>query len=312
MIIAVSGYFGDAVWGCGGALAEVARTPTQRPEPAGVATQPQRPEPAGPADPPARRAAVGSRCLIVTAFTATAPSSVGAEPAGCPAVDGRGDRDAILRCRWDDLHAAGRLGAAVTHLELVAANHRRGRHGQAEYTAEADLFDVARPPAEHLVTRLASAIARIVSAYRPEIVYIPLAAGGHVDHRACRLAADGACRQCAWPVRVRYYGEPTTRTVQTAEDSPGGAHLEVGQAALSAAAFASKVAALGEYRSLVELASPGNLGLHAAALARDAAAQGVSPVEHWWWPARPGPGPGPDGLAPAQHPRVAERKQEGR
>ncbi len=98
-----------------------------------------------------------------------------------------------VAARWvEDLEACRLLGAEAVHLEVPDAIYRRGPGGEPLYPDQPDIFGEPRPADRAPAARLRQALASQIT---PETrLYVPLAVGGHVDHRLTRQAAEGLAR----------------------------------------------------------------------------------------------------------------------
>lgn len=215
-VLFISAHYGDVVYNCGGAIAQAVRT--------------------------------GSSCLVATVFAGSPTRRPSTELARRMQQELNLDPDYDAICRWDDLHAVGRLGGSVTHLNFLAAIHRRGPHGQPEYTTIADMSNRSRPPSEPLVASLAVQIDRLLATFRPKLLYVPMADGQHVDHRATRQAVARAAAQSFDGPSLRFYEEPQGVAGDPTSD-PQNANLKSGLTMLSPGTLELKLAALAEYHA---------------------------------------------------------------
>ena len=132
-------------------------------------------------------ARTGKRVLIVTLHTAD-PSS-GRLSALAEAVHGEWGLgpDAMEARRDEDRKACAALGAELRHEPLVDALYRLGAGGEPFYESPSAL----RGPPVRADLAHVDALTRVLEALPPaERIYGPLAAGGHVDHRLTRRAAE--------------------------------------------------------------------------------------------------------------------------
>ncbi len=101
-----------------------------------------------------------------------------------------GGMDAYAIRRAEDMEACARLGAAPRHFDLPECIYRRLPGGQPVIHARDDLFRPYHPGEQPLVETIAGILRREAPAAVRLVV--PLTAGGHVDHRIVRAAAEAA------------------------------------------------------------------------------------------------------------------------
>jgi LmbE family N-acetylglucosaminyl deacetylase len=96
--------------------------------------------------------------------------------------------------RAEDAESCRRLGVAYEHWGFTEAVYRLGAEGEPRYPTRKSLF--LAPSGDDVPHAL---IERLAAAEKAGLVVAPLAAGGHVDHRLVRLAAErvfGAALVC--------------------------------------------------------------------------------------------------------------------
>ena len=106
------------------------------------------------------------------------------------------DADYMALRRREDLEWAERLGATTIHGSLREAPHRG-------YDSAAALFSGIHS-ADFVGTALENWLSRIVAELEPELVFLPLGIGSHVDHVWLRQAAETALSH---RVPLVYYGD---------------------------------------------------------------------------------------------------------
>jgi LmbE family N-acetylglucosaminyl deacetylase len=148
----VSPHFDDAALSCGGTVALAAR-------------------------------AGGAR--VVTVFAGEATSGLNEFAQFQHQRWGTGE-DAVGERQREDLAAMRQLGAESSWLDFPDAIYR-----ERLYVSDEDLFGPVK--AEDMETAMAvvDEIVVMAGATQPARIYLPLAVGGHVDHRICRMAARG-------------------------------------------------------------------------------------------------------------------------
>ena len=131
--------------------------------------------------------------LIATVATAPAPARLSRYAARFHRRGGLG-ADAMERRREEDREAARRLGAEALHLGLPDAIYRVDpQSGRPFYPRWWALVGRARS-ADSLRPLLRRALAELPES---ELLLVPFAIGGHVDHRLTREAAESVLRRSA-------------------------------------------------------------------------------------------------------------------
>jgi LmbE family N-acetylglucosaminyl deacetylase len=280
-IVCLSPHFDDAVLSCGGLLHRAVRT--------------------------------GHRALAVTICAAPPPADElspyatrlharwGADSAASSAA-------MVARRRSEDEAALARLGVAAVYLDLPDAIYRRDpTSGDWLYAGHAGIFGpVARAEAP-LTEALGSRLVSLPGVGRRTVCLAPLAAGGHVDHRLVRRAAESA-----WGVGVlRYYEDYP----YAAEPGAVGAALGPDDAwrgrrrSLDAADVDAKLAAVACYASQISTFWADRADMEAAVRAfATSVGRGGRPAERLW---RRGPTPGPAGARDATPAGIPPQRGSG-
>lgn len=97
-------------------------------------------------------------------------------------------RDAVARRRAEDESACRELGALPVHLDIPDCIYRRADSGEPLYPQGGDIFGNLHPGEQALVEHLATLLMSRLPA--DAVLVVPLALGGHVDHRLTRAAAE--------------------------------------------------------------------------------------------------------------------------
>lgn len=143
------------------------------------------------------RVAAGQSVLVVTV-------GAGDEPAGADEVSalvrtlhrawrldrprpGTHDKGVVGRRRAEDRAACGILGAEALHWDLLEAVYRRDGSGEPFYGTLDELFGPLPPDDRPTILAVAE---RLASLPPHRELFVPLGAGGHVDHRIARRAAE--------------------------------------------------------------------------------------------------------------------------
>src|SRR5262249_52194579 len=134
------------------------------------------------------------------------------------------------------------LGSDYRWLEFPDAIYRGDL-----YLSDEDLFGAVKDGDAAVATAVATAIAGLVEETCAPRVYLPLAVGGHVDHRICRAAAT------ALPVEVLLYEDfPYTATPGAVEEAVRSSGLSLKPELVDVSdAIDRRLAAIGAYPSQI-------------------------------------------------------------
>ncbi len=228
-----------------------------------------------------RQAQAGQRVTVLTVF------------AGAPEPDARLSPYAQqLHARWgqpveaarqrqaEDLEALARLGAEAIHWPYLDCIYRRTPDGDFPYASEDALWGETHPSDAGLIEELARRLSGLpLPADGPR--YVPLAVGGHVDHRILRRAAE-ACR----PPLTYYEDFPYARDPRALHAALPQGRWRAELVPLSRQALEAKAAAIACYRSQVSTfwEDPNEVDATVRAFARRTG--GVEPAERYWRPVR--------------------------
>jgi LmbE family N-acetylglucosaminyl deacetylase len=112
-------------------------------------------------------------------------------------------REAYQQRRQEDILACQRLGATYQHFSIPDCIYRTTANSPGYlYTSEQAIFGPLQPVEAALITSLSQDIAQRIPA-QAELV-IPMALGGHVDHRLARAAAESLAQPRP---RLWYYAD---------------------------------------------------------------------------------------------------------
>ena len=139
----------------------------------------------------AQQRAAGERVVIAT-ICAAAPnyaelSDFAAEQHQRWLARSQGQDPIALR-RREDQAAAAQLRAELRFLNQLDAVYRRGSDGVWLYDSEEAIFGPPHPADRDAWLR--AELEQLAQKMRPTVIYAPLAAGGHVDHRRVRAIAE--------------------------------------------------------------------------------------------------------------------------
>lgn len=179
--------------------------------------------------------------------------------------------------RGEDAAALQLLGADFCHIGFMDCVYRRSQAGFC-YVTEESLFGPVHPDDELRVKELAGRLDGMGSLSPGVSVFSPLAVGNHVDHQLVRRAAELWCRS-----RLLYYEDfPYSDGASTPAEA-GAASPRI--VPLSEADVEAKVAAIGRYRSQVEVLFGGYVELEASVRAYGRLASGEEGwAERFWCP----------------------------
>ncbi|HIE39625.1 MAG TPA: GlcNAc-PI de-N-acetylase [Anaerolineales bacterium] len=150
-------------------------------------------------------------------------------------------RDAPAARRAEDRAALALLGAEPTHWNLPECIYRSATDGAFLYPTWEALWGPLHPADGPLLKELARRIGALPEA---ATLYVPLGAGGHVDHRLVRRAAEAAARPLLYYEEYPYAEDP--RAVEAALE---GARWEPEPVFLDEEVLEAKIAAVACYRS---------------------------------------------------------------
>jgi LmbE family N-acetylglucosaminyl deacetylase len=151
-------------------------------------------------------------------------------------------RDAPAIRRVEDQAALTLLGVDALHWDFPECIYRRDADSTPLYPDEASLWGPLHPTDSLLIEALAQRIADLPAAR----LCVPLGAGGHVDHRLLRQAAESSGRALVCYEEYPYAEEP--QVVQSVIVGEGWSPELV---FLDEAALQAKIAALECYRSQI-------------------------------------------------------------
>ena len=184
--------------------------------------------------------------------------------------------DALEVRRREDRDAVGYLGAAAVHWPYRDCIYRRTMEGHFAYPDEEALWGSIDPADMSLIRILRDRIATLALESSARF-YVGLAAGGHVDHRIVRSAAEesGVC--------LTFYEDfPYAEHAESLTTALGGGAWCAQTVPLSDDALERKIAAIARYRTQVSTfwGSLGEMAESVRAYAEQVG--GGTPAERYW------------------------------
>jgi len=231
MHLYLSPHLDDAVLSCGGQIAQLVRA--------------------------------GHRVRVITVFAGDAVSQAAVSP-HVQELHRRWQLDPdnpIPGRRAEDLAALQTLGVDaqdILHLAFPDCVYRLGKMGWPLYFTRDAIFGEIAPVEALLIDHIASAIGHQLSAIRdPEskiILYLPLAAGHHVDHQMVRRAGEkwftSQLANLKSRISMVYYEDyPYAEKPEAIRAALGAETFRVELVELDEAALEAKIAAIACYRS---------------------------------------------------------------
>jgi len=147
----------------------------------------------------ARMRGAGAEPHVLTFFTRTRYA---------PTHPAHGDRLEVSRVREEEERAWARANGVLLHRATLDDSSLRGYDDDTELGAE---------PAADVVSKVARHVETVLSEVDPGLVLVPLAAGGHVDHAAVRIAAA----KLVPPALLAWYEDLPYATTDRPELPPG-------------------------------------------------------------------------------------------
>ena len=173
--------------------------------------------------------------LVARRQVPTVVTSTGGLPSGSE------DRDYVVRRRREDDRACRVIGCNNDVLPILDASFRMDSTGEPLYPS---VFTPIRPD-DDVVDRIVRELAPFLRA-EGVVLYAPAAIGGHVDHLACRAAAEqlkSRVTSLLWYRDFFYHRE-------NPDDPPGLVRSRI--IALTARELQLKIAAFTKYRSQLQ------------------------------------------------------------
>lgn len=155
--------------------------------------------------------------------------------------------DTVALRRAEDIEACMSLGADWLHLQIPDCIYRRNIvNGIPLYDHDEALFGAIDPNEMNLVANISRQLGSLPSS---ELIYVPLAAGNHVDHQLTRLAAENWLEPSSFLYYEEYpYAQAESKLV-TALSDDGQWHAEVVH--LEPANVEARIQAVACYRSQI-------------------------------------------------------------
>lgn len=184
--------------------------------------------------------------------------------------------EAARQRREEDVEALALVGAEPVHWPYLDCVYRRTSEGGFPYVSEGALWG----PIHTSDLRLIQELAQRIAALRPgpcARLYSPLGAGGHVDHRIVRQAAEASGHEL-----VHYEDFPYARDPQALDAALEGGRWTAELVPLSERALQARVDAIACYRSQLSTFWGGRDEMSAAVREYAALAGGGKPTERYW------------------------------
>ena len=157
--------------------------------------------------------------------------------------------DPLRTRKQEDVRALELLGAAYRHLSLADCAYRQVK-GEALYPSEASLFGDIHP-SDYAFEALSTC--DLLDRARPDVIYLPLAVGQHVDHQIVRRWGLTLVEEHRDALQFRFYAEyPYSRFSGVADALQQiNLPLRMFTIQLDEAAVEAKIRAIGCYQSQI-------------------------------------------------------------
>ncbi|NOZ04989.1 MAG: PIG-L family deacetylase [Chloroflexi bacterium] len=188
--------------------------------------------------------------LIITVFAGT-PDYAHVSPFARVQHGYWGDPpDPMALRRQEDIAAADRLGTTVYHLPFLDAVYRTDPDGRPLYASEEAIFGDVVPPDGALTGQIADYLDLLL--LPGSHLYVPLAAGNHVDHQIVRASVEGLAHR---GIPLTFYEDfpYVTRTDESDWRPAVTASLQPQIEALDDAALQAKIEAISCYTSQLDI-----------------------------------------------------------
>jgi LmbE family N-acetylglucosaminyl deacetylase len=219
----------------------------------------------------------GARVVVVTVFAA-APDPHTPLSSYARELHARWGQSAaaVQRRQEEDVQALALLGAEPLHWPYMDCIYRSIPGGGVPYASEDALWGEIDPSETGLIRELA---VRITALWPPSrgMLYVPLGAGRHVDHRIVRQAAERAGRSLTYYEDFPY-AEDRKAVKAAMTDSGWKAEL----LPLSQEALEGKIAAIACYRSQISTFWGDRTHMAAAVRAFAQRTGDGTPAERYW------------------------------
>ncbi len=242
----------------------------------------------------------GERVLVATIFASALAPDAPLSPFAQTLHTRWGHMDgADARRRAEDRAALALLGADVVHWPYADCIYRQTPDGHFPYVSEEALWGGVHPGEVGLVAELAARIAALplglgdegehVGPPRP-VIYAPLAAGQHVDHKIVRRAVSDILASTERGYEMLFYEDyPYAEDPQTVQDALGAqaTQWQAESVPLTEEALEIKIAAIAQYRSQISTFWTSSAQMEAAIRAFAEQVGGGSLAERYWRFERP-------------------------
>ncbi len=234
----------------------------------------------------------GERVLVVTIFASAPAPDAPLSPFAQELHARWGHLDgADARRRAEDRAALALLGADVIHWPYADCIYRQTPDSHFPYASEEALWGEIHPGEASLVAELAARITALPLKDGGEgVVYAPLAAGHHVDHKIVRRAVSDPPASTDRGYAVVFYEDyPYAEDPRAVRDALGAQATQwrAESVPLVEEALEIKIAAIAQYRSQLSTFWTSQAQMAAAIRAFVEQVGGGSPAERYWRFERP-------------------------
>ncbi len=222
----------------------------------------------------------GCETLIATFFTAQPNGPLSAAAQEFHARCHLDDSSAVATRVAEDLAARAVLRSDGVHLGLEECFYRQ-RGGLPVHAAESSIFESTPEDESDVLDKVTEGLREVIRTFEPDLVFLPLGVGNHIDHLLVRGAAM-RMRHASRAARWLAYEELPYVLFERCKGYDAGLEGPSLQVETSAAAWPRKLEAIGCYTSQLPILFEAATGWRQEVLRHATAGRLARPTERVW------------------------------